>query len=137
MVAFAGRLPIDEDILRSNGSIAWAARNSSKPSRASRETWVIQASAAWSQVHLEEEADAITNAMLAEFAELAGKAIPKPELATAHRWRFARAEGGGNGSSWNTEIQLGVCGDWTTGPRVECAWMSGDTLANRILDGAK
>ena len=33
MAGFAGRLPIDADVLRRDGDVAWAARNSSKPGR--------------------------------------------------------------------------------------------------------
>ena len=35
-------------------------------------------------------------------------------------------------SSWNKKNQLGICGDWFSGPKVENAWLSANDLAKRI-----
>ncbi|MFM8820621.1 MAG: NAD(P)/FAD-dependent oxidoreductase, partial [Phenylobacterium sp.] len=59
MAAFAGRLPIGPDTLGEDGILGWAARNSAKPGRADVEAWVLQASPAWSQDHLEDAADTV------------------------------------------------------------------------------
>ena len=35
-------------------------------------------------------------------------------------------------SIWNKKINLGVCGDWFNGPKVENAWLSANDLARKI-----
>ena len=35
-------------------------------------------------------------------------------------------------SIWNKKINLGVCGDWLNGPKVENAWLSANDLAKKI-----
>jgi predicted NAD/FAD-dependent oxidoreductase len=54
-----------------------------------------------------------------------------------HRWRYALSAGTGLGCLWNEKQQIGACGDWLVGPRVECAWVSGRLLAKRMLGAAR
>ena len=35
-------------------------------------------------------------------------------------------------SIWNKKINLGICGDWLNGPKVENAWLSANDLARKI-----
>ena len=132
MAAFADPLPFADDLLRDAGPIAWAARNSAKPGRDGPEAWVIQASGAWSATRLEEDANRVLPDLLALFAQEAGIALPDPVAATAHRWRYAMSSGSDLGALWNPALALGACGDWLNGPRVECAWLSGAELGQRV-----
>ncbi len=116
-------------VLRGQDDISWAARNSAKPGRSGPEAWVVQASAAWSETWLEASPDAVSAMLHAAFAEAAGCAIPEPVVAVSHRWRFALSAGTGDGALWNAGLQIGACGDWLLGPRVESAWLSGRMLA--------
>ncbi len=127
--------PLDDlpAVMRERGAIAWAARNSSKPGRSGPEAWVVQASRCWSQDHLEQAPADVAAMLLAMFADAAGKPLPSPISAQAHRWRYALSAGTGEGALWNGAIMLGVCGDWLLGPRVECAWLSGRMLAGQML----
>jgi len=34
---------------------------------------------------------------------------------------------------WDPVLQVGACGDWAGGPRVECAFDSGEALAAAII----
>lgn len=120
-------------VIRNSGHIAWATRNSAKPGRPEPESWVVQASAAWSSARLEVAPGSVSELLLAALAEAAGTPIPQPVAATAHRWRYALSAGTGDGALWNRDLRLGVCGDWLLGPRVECAWLSGRNLALRCL----
>ena len=120
-------------VIRNSGDIAWATRNSAKPGRPEPESWVVQASAAWSSARLEMTADDVTGLLLGALSQAAGAGLPQPVTATAHRWRFALSAGTGDGALWNRDLRLGVCGDWLLGPRVECAWLSGRMLAQRCL----
>lgn len=131
MAAFAARIDPAPDILPEAGPIGWAARNNAKPGRTGPEAWVIQAGPDWSRDHLEQPPDAIVAHLLAAFAARTG---PLPPLlsATAHRWRYAKSGKANTGPLWNAEQRIGVCGDWLLGPRVECAWLTGDHLAKAI-----
>jgi predicted NAD/FAD-dependent oxidoreductase len=128
MAAFPSRLKIEADLLREDGPIAWAARNSAKPGRTGPEAWVVQAGAAWSQAHLEEIAPALLNALSGRI----GAPLPPVLTASVHRWRYARSGNAGDGMIWHPGLKLGLCGDWLLGPRIECAWVSGDRLAQAI-----
>jgi predicted NAD/FAD-dependent oxidoreductase len=131
MAAFAGRVDAP-DTLNEAGAIGWAARNSAKPGRSGPEAWVIQAGPAWSREHLEQTPDQVCPALLEAFARRVGS-MPEMLHGSAHRWRYAKSGKAGAGSLWNLELRLGVCGDWLLGPRVECAWLSGNGLAEAIL----
>ncbi|MDQ0567018.1 NAD(P)/FAD-dependent oxidoreductase [Qipengyuania citrea] len=132
MAGFEAPLALVQDTLRQRGPIGWAARNNAKPGRASEECWVVQASAEWSRAHLEEDAETVAAALLAELAEANGGPLPRQLGATAHRWRFARSGTAGEEALWDAEQRIGVCGDWLIGPRVEAAYMSGLLLAEAV-----
>jgi renalase len=137
MVAYAERLPVEADIHRGHGIMGWAARNSAKPGRSGPESWVIQAGPEWSQEHVEDEPKAVLSGLLSAFSERVNVTLPDPLAAAAHRWRYARSGCAGEGLLWNPDLGLGVCGDWLLGPRVECAWLSGDRLADAIIANPK
>jgi len=136
MYVFGEALRSAEPVVRNAGLIAWAARNSAKPGRAKPEAWVVQASADWSQAHYDADPGEISDLLLVALSEATGTAVPLPIAATAHRWAYALSAGTGDGALWNPDIGLGVCGDWLLGPRVECAWLSGRTMAATLLGSA-
>ncbi len=116
------------------GPLRWVARDSSKPGRTGQETWLLHASAEWSEAHIEDSAEAVTTALLTAFAALGG---PAPLAATAHRWRYADTEPAlTQGSWWDAQMRLGLCGDWLHGGKVEGAWLSGRALAQQVLKPA-
>lgn len=163
-------LPLDGCFVQ-HGPLAWIARDSSKPGRTNTshtsnssanntsastscgETWLLHASPAWSQAHLEDDAQSVLSTLLAAFAQLGG---PPPERvqASAHRWRFASSQGRDNSSEtaphtnhatghgdakawhqghwWDAQTGLGLCGDWLHSGTVEGAWHSGRNLARSV-----
>ncbi len=123
-------LPYDGAFVH-HSPIAWVARDSSKPGRSGPETWVVHASATWSQTHIESTAEEAIEALNAAFMALGA---PAPDAISAHRWRFADvAPGQTHGFLWNETARLGVCGDWLNGGKVEGAWLSGHRLAESML----
>lgn len=116
------------------GPLRWVARDSSKPGRTGQETWLLHASPEWSEAHIEDSAESVNTALLAAFAALGG---PAPLAATAHRWRYADTEPAlTQGSWWDAQMRLGLCGDWLHGGKVEGAWLSGRALAQQVLKPA-
>ncbi|WP_370521715.1 NAD(P)/FAD-dependent oxidoreductase [Novosphingobium sp. ERN07] len=133
MFAFAERLQCPTDTVREAGLIGWAARNSAKPGRRGPETWVVQAGPLWSDQHIEDDAAAVADVLLAALGEALDIAVPVPAVAAAHRWRYAMSTGSDLGALWSDTSKIGICGDWLLGPRVENAWISGRTLATQIM----
>ena len=131
MASFSERLPLP-DILREDGAIAWAVRDSAKPGRASGERWVVHATHEWSAAHVDREREDVAQRLLALL--LNGLNTPPPAYLTAHRWLYALSQPiAGDPAMWDADRRLGVAGDWLIASRVESAWVSGDRLAERIL----
>ena len=131
MLQYASPLALGfEAAFVNRGPLRWVARDSSKPGRAGSESWIVHASAEWSDAHLELDADCIAAHLLPAFAALGA---PAPERWSAHRWRYAKAEQVRNEQCiWVDGQALGLCGDWLNGGTVEAAWLSGLALAQRI-----
>src|SRR4051794_40672352 len=111
--------------LSTHHRIAWLARESSKPGRAPVERWTVQASAAWSQEHLEDDAPRVLAKLQKAFAEVTG-IYAEPAYAEVHRWRWAKTQAPlGQSFIWDESLGLGLCGDWCLGHRVEDAFISG------------
>ncbi len=119
------------------GPLSWIARNSSKPGREGRETWVLHAGPDWSETHIDESPEQVVTLLTAALSEATHATIPKPALAIAHRWRYALplsllAEP----YLFDPDRGLAACGDWCAGPRVEGAYLSGWALAEQLIEWA-
>ena len=133
MFVFEQGLGAVAPVIRNAGFIAWAARNNSKPGRASTEAWVVQASPDWSRANFDLDPAQVSDALLSALSDAHNSNIPLPVASVSHRWSYALSAGTGDGALWNQDIALGVCGDWLLGPRVECAWLSGQMMAKRVM----
>lgn len=135
MAAFEQRVAARFDGAFVNGSaLGWIARNSSKPKRNWQiDTWVLQASAAWSDAHLDDRPDDVGAFLMEAFEDLVPAGLPRPFYATVHRWRHATAD---------PPLAVGViardrvivCGDWCKGARIEDAFLSGLEASSLIPD---
>jgi len=113
-----------------SGPLRWIARDRTKPGRVGQESWVLQASAAWSAAHIEADAEEVAAALITAFIALGGA---PPVQWSAHRWRYATAAAPRTeGCLWDADARLGLCGDWLGGDTVEAAWLSGRKLAHEI-----
>jgi renalase len=114
--------------------VAWLARESSKPGRGGIERWTVQASAAWSQEHLEDDGERVKAKLLKAFAEIT-HIRAEPAFAQVHRWRYAKTDQAlGASHLWDSATGIGVCGDWCIGHRVEDAFVSGLSAAMHALN---
>ena len=132
MASFAEKKNIPFDAAFINGQmINWIARNNSKLGREGLETWTIHANPQWSQQWIELEKDEAGKRIL-ECAKELGLDCQNAQL-SIHRWRYASGSMEINpGFTVFDNMQLGLCGDWLHGGRVEGAWLSGYKLANEI-----
>ncbi len=113
--------------------ISWLARENSKPGRERIERWTVQASAAWSAKHLEDDAERVKAKLLKGFAEITGIRAT-PAHAVVHRWRFSQTQTPlGQPFILDAELGIGLCGDWCLGHRVEDAFVSGLELALEMI----
>jgi len=113
--------------------IAWLARESSKPGRGTIERWTVQASAAWSQEHLQDDPARVQAKLLKAFAEVTGIRA-EPAFVDTKRWLDAKTtEVLGQSYLWDASSGIGVCGDWCLGHRVENAFISGLELALAVI----
>lgn len=127
-------LPFD-GLFVNNHLLSWVARDSAKPGRNhpanNRETWLLHASSEWSEAHIEDDAETVAALMLAAFIELGGE---MPQTYTSHSWRYAECVDYLKlGCVWDADLQLGLCGDWLNGGKVQGAWLSGQLLAKKLL----
>ena len=133
MLDFEAPVPIPYDGIHfDDGVLQWAARDSSKPGRASGERWVVHASPSWSEAALEVENETALASIVDRFETLAEA---RPRMAMIHRWRYALAVGGeGDLAVFDPAHGLGVCGDALAAPRVEGAFVSGLEMSARLLE---
>ncbi len=118
-----------------NSPLSWIARNSSKPGRSARESWVLHASPEWSERHFEDDPAEVQAAMATAFATAVGRELPPAVAAQFHRWKFALPLNPiATSYLYDPNLQIAACGDWCAGPRVEGAFLSGAALADRLLE---
>jgi predicted NAD/FAD-dependent oxidoreductase len=134
MARFSERPSLPFDAAFVNGEIvSWICRNQSKPYRSGQESWTIHASPKWSQENIELTPQEASIQLLACAKQL-GLDCSDAEV-SIHRWRYA--SGFANPSPefvFLSKFNLGLCGDWLNGSRVEGAWLSGRKLAGQIED---
>ena len=142
MAAWQQPLDLEWELAEITGSwLKLAARNQTKPGRDNtRELLVLHADSTWTDAHWESSPEQIAELMLAEFRRVLEREFPAPEHAVAHRWKFAtplpRAESPVASGRCLTSAcdSLIACGDWTSGPGVEAAFLAGAAAAGRILN---
>ena len=129
------KLPIssikfDDDIL------TWAANeNSKKRFKSNLNLWTLQASLKWSKKKINKYKNdkTILNQMIARFVQLTGLEKSKIVHKKIHGWKYSyNYKKTPFLSSWDKKKQLGICGDWFSGPKVENAWLSANDLFDKV-----
>ena len=137
MVHFDTALPVDFDVgSRLSDSVAWIARDTSKPARNRRqETWVLQSGPDFSREFVDESPDDVAVELWGEAQAVLGLVEKTPVLKVAKLWRHALVERTlGASCMFSREQMLGAGGDWCLGTRAEAAFESGLALARRVRD---
>ena len=113
-------------------SIAWIAREDSKPGRSGPARYVVHATAAWSLKMLEHSPEAVATALQTAAAAVLGIA-PHAHFALAHRWRFARVHQSIGTPQVMLAPGLHYASDGCLGDSVEEAMTSGAAAAVALL----
>lgn len=109
--------------------VAWLARESSKPGRSQRERWTVHASPGWSREHVRDDPQRVQAKLHRAFADITGIQATPGHMAV-HLWQHAQTQIPlGQSHVWDEELQIGACGDWCLGMRVEDAFVSGLEMA--------
>jgi renalase len=138
MLGFSHRQQIDFDaaFVNHHDAISWISRDSSKPGRSNgSDCWVVHASKEFSKTHLEEKPEKIAEIIMQSFLALPMSTAPldRPSMCVAHRWRYSIPEDDTEHPAlWDPATKLGYAGDWTSGSRVEGAFLSGVEMAEKI-----
>jgi hypothetical protein len=121
-----------------SGPLACIIRNDTKPGRTPLPgvaQWVLHATTAWSQTHLEMPAAEVQAHLQQALADWLRRPLTWRHVAV-HRWRYASVPRAGQPAGgtagvcwWDAALGLGVCGDALGGGGVEGAWRSGRELA--------
>ncbi|MBB6050976.1 FAD-dependent oxidoreductase [Armatimonas rosea] len=110
---------------------SWIARDHTKRGPGAPPALVAHTGPAWTAAHLEESQATVEAALIAELETLLGPlALSQSQ---AHRWRYAKPLTAlDQPYFWDGARQIGACGDWCEGGRVEGAYLSGHRLALAI-----
>lgn len=142
-LGFDASLALGYDVLEfADLDIELSVCDSRKPQRnltTGEENWVIHATETWSRTHFDDEADEVekhlTQVFLDAVSQVPGYAKQKLELARAQRWDHARVvKSVGEHCLFDCDAGIGACGDWCLGGHLSAAWMSGTSMANRLID---
>lgn len=136
MAAFDERVAARFDAAFVNHSaLRWMARNSSKPKRNWKiDTWVLHASAQWSDAHPDDQPDDVGAFLMEAFDDLVPGGLPRAFYAAVHRWHFASADPAlAVGVLHDARSRITLCGDWCNGSRIEDAYVSGLKAASLLI----
>jgi predicted NAD/FAD-dependent oxidoreductase len=138
MAVFAEPVEGPDTLRPQHNPLGWLARENSRPNNPNaRDTWTLHASADWSRAHLDDSAEQVQAALMAEFSALMETTATPVNLA-AHRWRYALVERAlGTPCLWDPIAGLGYASDGCLGPRVESAFDSGVALARAVLESLR
>ena len=137
MVALKNQKTLPISSIKFNDDIlAWAANeNSKKRFKSNINLWTLQATLKWSKktINKYKTDKSILDQLITRFIKLTGFEKNKIIYKKVHGWKYSyNYEKTPYLSIWNKKNNLGVCGDWFSGPKVENAWLSANDLAKKI-----
>ena len=137
MIALKNQESLPISSIKFNDDIlAWAANeNSKKRFKSNINLWTLQATLKWSKktINKYKNDKSIMSQLIMRFVKLTGFEKNKIIFKRIHGWKYSyNYEKTPYLSIWNKKINLGVCGDWFNGPKVENAWLSANDLARKI-----
>ena len=137
MLAFKNQAAVPISSIKFDDEVlTWAANeNSKKRFKSNLNLWTLQASLKWSKktINKYKNDKTIMNQLISRFIKLTGFEKRKIVHKKIHGWKYSyNYQKTPLSSSWNKKFQLGICGDWFGGPKVENAWLSAIDLAKKI-----
>ena len=117
--------------------LGWAAKeNSKKRFNSTNDLWTLQSTNLWANKKInknKENKEKNSKILIEQFFKLSGIKKTKILSSLNHGWKYSSNSRPLKVKSyWNAKLNLGVCGDWVIGPRVEAGWISANDLFNKI-----
>jgi renalase len=127
MLGFKDGLEMDFDAaLVTESIISWISINNSKPERPKGFSLVINSSNEWADKNIEKDLEVVKKEMIATLRKIIAFDIDDIDCQNIHRWKYANAKSRqGEKSLFDSNLNLGICGDWLSCGRVENAFLSG------------
>ena len=124
-------IKFDDDI------IAWAGHeNTKKRFKSNQSLWTIQCTEHFSKKIINKfkrNKKKYQKIILKRFEELIAYQSKNVIHQSMHGWKYAYSKKNTKlNFTWSNKIQLGVCGDWFSGPMLENAWQSSNLLCDAI-----
>ena len=141
MIAFNKplKIPFNGIKFQKNPILGWAGNESSKlriGNNKNLELWTLQSSLDFAKKYCHiyrDKKEEVLKLMIQEFLNLFEIKNVEISHKDIHGWLYAfKIKDFFNKFYWNKDINLGICGDWMCGPKVEDAWSSATLLANQI-----
>ena len=135
MLGYSSPLPLRWDAARVKDSpIDWIVQGNSRPGHVGPATLVIHSTGKWALQHEAELPGTVSVLLEMALDALPALNLPVPASKTLHRWRYAELVNASQEPCYlDTGMQLGACGDWAIGARVEAAYESACMLAAQLI----
>ena len=134
MLGFKEPLKLDFDAAHLiNSDLSWIAVNSSKPERNEYFTLMLNSSYEYARDNIDGDREVALEHLIAEASKILNIDLTHAEYKTIHGWRYAN-----NLKRDDYEVlvdhenQLGACGDWCHGGRVEGAFTAAYNMAQAL-----
>jgi len=134
MLGFKEKLALDFDFaLVEKSIIANISLNSSKPQRPDGFSLLVTSTNEWADDNIEKDPQIIKEQLIASLQKIIDFNLNQIEHENIHKWRYANANLRKEQKSlFDRNLNLGVCGDWLIGGKVENAFLSGIDLYNNV-----
>jgi len=118
--------------------LGWAAKeNSKKRFKTKNDLWTLQSTYNWANKKInknKENKEKNSEILINQFFKLTGIKKTKILFSLNHGWKYSSNSNPFRIKSfWNSKLNLGVCGDWFLGPRLESGWISANDLYKKII----
>lgn len=138
MLAYNGNENISVSSFRFDDKmLEWAANeNSKKRFKSKYKLWTIQTNEKWAKKYInnfKKNKSKITLKVINRFLKLTGLKKQSIVFSNIHGWKYSFNYKKTNLKSyWSKKYNLGICGDWFMGPKIEHAWLSANDLFKKI-----
>jgi predicted NAD/FAD-dependent oxidoreductase len=117
-----------------NSAIGWISVNSAKPGRNNKPSLLVQTTNEWAESQMGEDINYIQATLLKELTKFIELDINEFSFIKTHIWHYANtALSAGKDYLIDPKQKLAACGDWCISGKVESAFLSAHSLANKIM----
>ena len=130
------KIPISS-VRLDNKIISWISNENSKKRFLSKENhWTVQTSENYSTKIInvyKNKKTFYSKQIIREFCKILNLDIKSLKIIKIHGWKYSWNKiDTGKTCFWDKKLRIGICGDWFIGPKADAAWMSANSLYQKI-----